>query len=96
MLVLVVVWYVGVVDGELECCCWMLVGEVYVVDDLLGVGCVELWVLSVVFLVICGGLVVLFFMLMEFCFVGEMYWVWCLVECGLVLLMVDDLCLLGG
>ena len=88
--------HAGAADGELERRRRTLAGEVYAVDDLLGVGRAESRVLSAALPAIRGGLAALFSTLMEFRFAGETHWARCLAERGLALPMADDLRLLGG
>ncbi len=95
-LALVAARHAGAADGELERRRRTLAGEVYAVDDLLGVGRAESRALSVALPAIRGGLAALFSTLMEFRFAGETHWARRLAERGLALPMADDLCLLGG
>lgn len=95
-LALVAARHAGAADGELERRRRTLAGEVYAVDDLLGVGRAESRVLSAALPAIRGGLAALFSTLMEFRFAGETHWARCLAERGLALPMADDLRLLGG
>lgn len=96
MLALVAARHAGAADGELERRRRTLAGEVYAVDDLLGVGRAESRVLSAALPAIRGGLAALFSTLMEFRFAGETHWARRLAECELALPMADDLRLLGG
>ena len=95
-LALVAARHAGAADGELERRRRTLAGEVYAVDDLLGVGRAESRALSAALPAIRGGLAALFSTLMEFRFAGETHWARRLAERGLALPMADDLCLLGG
>ena len=95
-LALVTARHAGAADGELERRRRTLAGEVYAVDDLLGVGRAESQALSAALPAIRGGLAALFSTLMEFRFAGETHWARRLAERGLALPMADDLCLLGG
>ncbi|MEQ6494252.1 FUSC family protein [Pseudomonas aeruginosa] len=95
-LVLVAARHAGAADGELERRRRTLAGEVYAVDDLLGVGRAESRALSAALPAIRGGLAALFSTLMEFRFAGETHWARRLAERGLALPMADDLRLLGG
>ncbi len=95
-LALVAARHAGAADGELERRRRTLAGEVYAVDDLLGVGRAESRALSAALPAIRGGLAALFSTLMEFRFAGETHWARRLAERGLALPMADDLRLLGG
>ncbi|MDG3657714.1 FUSC family protein, partial [Pseudomonas aeruginosa] len=77
-LALVAARHAGAADGELERRRRTLAGEVYAVDDLLGVGRAESRVLSAALPAIRGGLAALFSTLMEFRFAGETHWARCL------------------
>ncbi|WP_046891425.1 FUSC family protein [Pseudomonas aeruginosa] len=69
-LALVAARHAGAADGELERRRRTLAGEVYAVDDLLGVGRAESRALSAALPAIRGGLAALFSTLMEFRFAG--------------------------
>ncbi|HEJ5442945.1 TPA: FUSC family protein, partial [Pseudomonas aeruginosa] len=73
-LALVAARHAGAADGELERRRRTLAGEVYAVDDLLGVGRAESRALSAALPAIRGGLAALFSTLMEFRFAGETHW----------------------